>query len=322
MSVKTKGVICGVIAAISYGTNPLGALSLYAEGYNVNSVLFYRYGLAALILLLFLLGRKESLRIKRSELKIVALLGLLFASSSLTLFTSFHYMDAGIASTLLFVYPIMVALLMALFFKEKISIITWISISLALTGITLLYDGGGNTSMSTIGVILVLISALTYAIYIIVVNKSKLDFSPIKLTFYVLLFCILTTVGYSFAGGGMPIQLLTSTSAWGYSLMLAIVPTVISLIAMTIAVHAIGSTPTAIMGALEPLTAVVIGVTVFSEALSLNLVVGIILILGAVILIIVGKSIQPNLILLLTHKRRTAIKNGLKNNKLHIRKHR
>lgn len=176
MSVKTKGVICGVIAAVSYGTNPLGALSLYEEGYHVNTVLFYRYGLAALILLFMLLARKESLRISKGELKVVALLGLLFASSSLTLFTSFHYMDAGIASTLLFVYPIMVALLMAIFFKEKISIITWLSISLALTGITLLYDGGGNSNLSSIGVVLVLISSLTYAIYIIVVNKAERKF--------------------------------------------------------------------------------------------------------------------------------------------------
>lgn len=313
MSVKTKGVICGVIATVSYGTNPLGALSLYEEGYHVNTVLFYRYGLAALILLFMLLARKESLRISKGELKVVALLGLLFASSSLTLFTSFHYMDAGIASTLLFVYPIMVALLMAIFFKEKISIITWLSISLALTGITLLYDGGGNSNLSSIGVVLVLISSLTYAIYIIVVNKAELNFSALKLTFYVLIFCILTTVGYSIAGGGMPIQLLTSESAWGYSFMLAIVPTVISLIAMTLAVHAIGSTPTAIMGALEPLTAVIIGVTMFGKSLSINLIVGILLILGAVILIIVGKSINLHLLWLSIHKR--TIKGNLKKGK-------
>ena len=121
---KTKGTIYGIIAAISYGTNPLGALSLYQEGIHVNSVLFYRYALAALVILMILFAKKESLKINKLELKIVSLLGLLFASSSLTLFTSFHYMDAGIASTLLFVYPIMVAVLMAVFFKEKISATT------------------------------------------------------------------------------------------------------------------------------------------------------------------------------------------------------
>lgn len=297
MSVKTKGIICGIIAAVSYGTNPLGALSLYSEGYDVNTVLFFRYGLAAIILLLILIAKKESLQINRKELKFVALLGLLFATSSLTLFTSFHYMDAGIASTLLFVYPIMVAILMALFFKEKINLTTCLSISLALTGIGMLYQGGGNTALSTVGVVLVMLSSLSYAIYIIVVNKADIGFSALKLTFYVLVFCILTTVVYSLAGGGQPIQLLTSSSAWGYALLLAILPTVISLITMTIAVQSIGSTPTAIMGALEPLTAVVIGVSVFGEALTPHLIIGIVLILGGVLLIIGGKAISFRIIL-------------------------
>ena len=308
MKAKTKGVICGVIAAVSYGTNPLGALSLYQEGVSVNSVLFYRYSLATLIILVLLIAKKESLLIKKAELKIVSLLGLLFASSSLTLFTSFHYMDAGIASTLLFVYPIMVAVLMAVLFKEKITVTTLISISLALAGISLLTHGGDNNTLNSTGVILVLISALTYAIYIIIINKSALKMSVYKLTFYVLAFCTLTTISYSLIGGGQPIQMLTSTSSWMYSLMLAIVPTVISLIAMTVAVNLLGSTPTAVMGALEPLTAVIIGVTLFGEELTLSLLIGILIILASVILIIAGKSISIKAFLQLMHTHKTNIK--------------
>lgn len=307
MSVKMKGVICGIIAAVSYGTNPLGALFLYDEGYNVNTVLFFRYGLAAILLLALLILKKESLKINRYELKIVALLGLLFATSSLTLFTSFHYMDAGIASTLLFIYPIMVAVLMAVFFKEQINLITCASISLALIGISML-EGGSDSSLSTVGVVLVMLSSLSYAIYIILVNKANIRFSAMKLTFYVLLFCILTTVGYSFIQGDQPIQMLTSSSAWGYALLLAVLPTVISLITMTIAVQHIGSTPTAIMGALEPLTAVFIGVTVFGEALTAHLVIGILFILCGVLLIIGGKSINLHPIFQLLFKHRTKLK--------------
>lgn len=307
MSVKIKGVICGIIAAVSYGTNPLGALFLYGEGYNVNTVLFFRYGLAAIILLAMLIAKRESLKINRYELKIVALLGLLFATSSLTLFTSFHYMDAGVASTLLFVYPIMVAVLMAVFFKEKINFITCTSITLALIGIAML-EGGSDSSLSTVGVVLVMLSSLSYAVYIILVNKARIQLSAIKLTFYVLLFCILTTVGYSLIEGDQPIQMLVSSSAWGYALLLAILPTVISLITMTIAVQYLGSTPTAIMGALEPLTAVFIGVTVFGEALTTHLVIGILLILGGVLLIIGGKSINLRPIIQVLFKHRARLK--------------
>ena len=75
--------------------------------------------------------------------------------------------------------------------------------------------------------------------------------------------------------------------------MLALLPTVFSLVLMVMAVHEIGSTPTAVMGALEPLTAVVIGVTVFGEQLTARLSVGIVLILLAVIIIVAGKSFSP-----------------------------
>lgn len=102
MSEKSKGTLCGIVAAVSYGMNPLGALSLYRAGINTNSVLFYRYALAAVLLAALLLVQKTSLRITRREFSVLGLLGVMFAVSSLTLFMSFHYMDAGIASTLLF----------------------------------------------------------------------------------------------------------------------------------------------------------------------------------------------------------------------------
>lgn len=134
MSEKSKGTLCGIVAAVSYGMNPLGALSLYRAGINTNSVLFYRYALAAVLLAALLLVQKTSLRITRREFSVLGLLGVMFAVSSLTLFMSFHYMDAGIASTLLFVYPVMVAVIMAIFFRERISLVTVLSISLALCG--------------------------------------------------------------------------------------------------------------------------------------------------------------------------------------------
>lgn len=115
---------------------------------------------------------------------------------------------------------------------------------------------------------------------------------PVKLTFYVMLFSILTVVLHSFTGKGNHLQMLTTPAMWGCALMLAAVPTVISLVLMAVAIKAIGSTPTAIMGALEPVTAVFIGVVVFGEIFTLRLGVGIVMILTAVILIITGKSFK------------------------------
>lgn len=292
MDAKFKGSIYGIIAAISYGTNPLGALSLYEIGINANSVLFYRFLLATFFLGGLMFTQNKSFRVTRKELGILAGLGILFAASSLTLFLSFHYMDAGIASTILFVYPVIVTVIMAIFFKEKTSLITVLSILLAIGGIGLLYKGNNGSVLNATGVSLVMLSSLSYALYIIAVNKSSLRMSSIKLTFYVLLFCTLTIMVQSFFDSNNHLQLLTTSSMWMFAIMLALVPTVISLVFMVIAVRQIGSTPTAIMGALEPLTAVVIGITIFNETFTLRLAVGIMMILIAVILIIIGKSTQ------------------------------
>lgn len=305
MTSQTKGTICGIIAAVSYGTNPLGAPYLYQVGVNADSVLFYRYTLAAVILMALMKVKKIPFAINIKELSVIGGLGVLFAVSSLTLFTSFYFMDAGIASTLLFVYPIMVAVIMAIFFHEKITFSTTLSILLALSGIAMLYKSDGNETLSTIGIILVMVSSLSYALYIIIINRSGLRMSAIKLTFYVLLFCILTIIVHSCMGQSYRLQLLTTPYMWFFAFLLAVLPTVISLVTMSIAVRIIGSTPTAILGALEPLTAVAIGVTLFHEPFTPRLASGILLILSGVILIILGKSIRPrNLRLILDHLRR------------------
>ena len=270
-------------------------LPLYADGINTNSVLFYRYGLAVVIMALFMIVQRKSFSVTIKELCILMPLGVLFVLSSLTLFESFHYMDAGVASTLLFVYPVLVAVMMAVFFKEKVTAVTVFSILLSLSGIGLLYGGGDTGTLSLTGVMFVLASSLSYAIYIVVVNKSSLRMSSVKLTFYVMLFGLSVIIINALIGGeDTVIQRLTTLRMWIFASILALFPTVISLILMVIAVHEIGSTPTAVMGALEPLTAVVLGVTLFNEAFTFRLAVGIILILSAVIMIVAGKSLSVN----------------------------
>lgn len=292
MQSKFKGYLCGIGAAVCYGTNPLGALYLYEDGINANSVLYYRFALAVVMLGMLMAARRKSLKVSRRELSLLCALGVVFSTSSITLYFSFCFMDAGIASTLLFVYPVMVAVIMALLFKERLPAVSVFAIMLALSGIAMLYHGDGGATLSTRGVMLVMFSSLSYAVYIVVVNKSPLRMSSMKLTFYVLFFGMLTVLTNSFITG-LHIQMLTTPRMWSCAFMLALLPTVFSLVLMTISVHETGSTPTAVMGALEPLTAVVIGVAVFGEQLTPRLAAGIVLILTAVIMIIAGKSLFP-----------------------------
>ncbi len=287
---KYKGISCGILAAVCYGTNPLGALPLYEEGVNTSSVLFYRFSLAVVMLGSMLLVERKSFLLNKHELKVLSSLGILFAMSSITYYQSFHFMDAGIASTVLFVYPVMVAVIMACCFHEHITASTVIAIVAALSGIGLLSQGDVTASFSIVGFSLVMLSALTYAVYIVIVNQSHIQMSPVKLTFYVLLFCMLCLLAYSFTSPELSLQLPPSPRAWFYAAWLGLVPTVLSLVLMTVSVHELGATPTAIIGALEPLTAVAIGVLIFSESLTVRLVMGIIIILFAVILVVVGKN--------------------------------
>ena len=190
---------------------------------------------------------------------------------------------------------------MATMFKEKVTKTTILAITLALAGIALLNRSGDGTALSLWGVTLVMLSSLTYAVYIVVVNKSPLRMSSVKLTFYVLFFGMFTILGYTLVLGEQ-IQWLATPRQWAYALQLAWVPTVLSLVLMAVSVRDIGSTPTAIMGAIEPITAVAIGVVCFGENFTMRLAAGMVLILTAVILIIAGKEMSTQKITLVVGK--------------------
>ena len=289
---KTVGILCAILSAVCYGTNPFGALPLYEEGVNTATVLTHRFGLAVVLLSVVMLIKGISFKVTRHEFKVLFSLGILFAASSITYYQSFHFMDAGIASTILFVYPVMVAVIMALFFKERVTGMTVVAIVLSLIGIALLYKGGTGASLSVIGIVLCILSSLAYAIYIVVVNQSSIKMSSFKVTFYAMLVCEITLILYSFTSPELYLHALPSARAWSFAVWLSIVPTILSLVFMTVAVNHVGATPTAILGALEPLTAVTIGVVVFGELLTPRLIVGILFILFAVMLVVLGKDLH------------------------------
>ena len=287
---QVKGFAAGIIAAVCYGTNPLGTLELYKDGFSSGSVLIYRYLLAVIMFALVMMFRRESFAIKWGHAIRLAFLGSMFALSSTTLYVSFHYMAAGIASTLLFVYPIMTAVLMTVFFHEKVTWTTSLAILLAVSGVGLLYQGDGNEKLSTAGFALVMTSSLLYALYIISVNRwSNNTMSNIKFTFWILVFGLFTVAVFT-GISGESFQLLHTPRQWLCGIQLALLPTVLSLFFMTISINLIGSTPAAIMGALEPVTAVIIGVFVFGESFTFQLGIGIIAILIGVTLIIAKKK--------------------------------
>ena len=291
MNTQAKGYACAAVAAVSYGLNPLCALFLYAAGLTAGSVLFYRFVFAAVLLALLQVARRKSFRLTAHEAGVLAVLGLLFAVSSITFFVSFHYIAAGVASTIVFMYPVMVAVVMALFFHERLTRPMQAAIVLTLCGIGLLYSGDGSGFLSPAGVGLALVSALTYALYIIVVNRSRLVMSGIKLTFYALLVCLAGIALFAFCCGE-PLQPLPTARAWFFALLLGLVPTVVSLVTMAVAIRCIGSTSTAVIGALEPVTALAVGTLVFSEPFGAAQAAGVSAILLAVTSVVAARSLR------------------------------
>lgn len=285
MNNQIKGGLYGCISAISYAFNPLCAKYLYQEGVPTGDVLFYRFLFGSGLLALLLMLQRKSFRATASDFGKLALLGVVFAFSSICFFESFHTLSMGIACTLVFAYPVITAIIMAVFFKERLSQAGIFSIVLTVAGIGLLYQSDGPAAVSPVGLTFVMGSALAYSLYIVVLNRSSLVMSSAKITFYACLFCLLTITVYTTATG-QPVGMLHGKTQWFWATMLGLVPTVISLVTMSMAVKCIGSTPTAIMGALEPVTAVVLGAILFGEVITPRLTLGIVLILVAVILII------------------------------------
>lgn len=291
MSSQFKGYIIGVLAAALYGMNPLFALPLYSEGMNTDSVLLIRYAIAIPIIGIMSVSRGRSLKVDFRQLMVLVALGLIMGLSSLGLFLSYRYMDAGIASTLLFVYPLMVAVIMTLVFHERFTLRTGACLAMAMTGILLLYNGDGGSTLSLPGVMWVMVSSLSYAVYIVAVNSRLVkSIATLSLTFYVLLFGSLI-FGVRIIQSG-EFTLPPDAFSWCCALCLSILPTAVSLILTTMAIQRIGSTPTAILGVFEPVTALFFGVAVFGEVLTVRDVIGLLLILTAVCYVIAGERVS------------------------------
>lgn len=289
---KLKGYIFAALAAAAYGTNPYFAVNLYADGMNPNSVCLFRYALGLPLLALVIILRGRTFGIPRSAVAPVMILGVLMGVSSITLFESYNYLNSGIASTLLFIYPVLVALMMVFFFHERFRISTGVCLVIMLGGLFLLMRNEGGEVLNPFGVLLVAFSSLTYAVYLVMINVSEAvrKIPTTLLLFYVLLSGTLVFLAILTMGSELTVP--DSGSDWGRLLALAVIPTIISLYLTTLAIQSIGSTATAIFGALEPVTAVVLSVFALGQAITGREILGAVLVCIATTLIIVSDSLE------------------------------
>jgi len=294
---KLIGYIAGIVCGISYGTNPLFAKHLMSEGVSIDTMLFFRYLLAFLLLGGWLLIRKQNLKVKPNQAELLALLGILFAFSSLLLFESYKFIPAGLATTIIFLYPILTALIMV-FVKVYPTWQNWIAIAVTFIGVMILSFPGKGITLKWQGMVLAFCSALAYAFYLVTVNRSRrLRSVPSNvLTLYALMFGSIVFLVHHAAQGGEFLKGLTpSTTAssinlakiWLNLLGLAIIPTIVSLLTIAVSTRSIGPVKTSVLGVFEPITAILIGTLCFNEPLTPNILIGITITIIAVVFMIV-----------------------------------
>lgn len=270
------GYPAGIITGITYGLNPLFAVPLMNKGAAIESILFFRYSFAVLMLGAFLLLTQQSFKITAKQAGVLLILGLLFTSSSLCLFESYNYIASGLATTLIFLYPVLVAIIMV-FLRVVPSWPVWLAIVATFGGVVIMTQGSGGESINPIGIALSLASALAYALFIVIINRNKAiaDISNTLLTFYALTVGAMVFIGKIILSNTAITAGITTGSDWLNLVGLALLPTIVSTATLAIATRNIGATKASVLGVFEPITAILVGTLMFGEPLTTNIIIGI-----------------------------------------------
>ena len=277
------GYPAGIITGITYGLNPLFAKPLMNAGASTEAILFFRYGIAVILLGAYLLLKKENFRITLKQAGVLLSLGLLYTASSTFLFEAYKYIASGLATTLVFLFPAMVAIIMV-FLKVVPSWPVWLSIAATFAGVMIMTGGAGTEKVNPLGVWFSIASAFVYALFIVIINKSKVISSIPNslLTFYALLTGTFFFIGRCLFSGADLMAGIDGGMAWCNLIGLAVLPTIVSTASLAVATRNIGATKASVLGVFEPITAILVGTMVFGEALTPNIIAGILISIVAV----------------------------------------
>lgn len=296
--ITLNGIFYACISSASFGFSPLFSIGLLAAGLSNSDVLSYRWALAAIVLMVYAAVKGKTLRINSlDEAWKIALLSGLRALTSVTLLIGYANIASGIASTINFMYPVIVVFWMMLVHGEQKSWINLAAIALSILGVYLMASGdglkieGGNTAL---GLACSIISAVSFAAYYILMKRTRADkIEVVKFTTWIMIMCaVYFIIGGLIVDGG--ITLVHDGKPWLYILGLALWSTMISNFTGVKAVRRIGPTLTSILGALQPLTAVILGVLFLDEHLGFKSIAGIVLILTAVLMVVTHQNMKKH----------------------------
>lgn len=310
-----RGLIMAILSSATFGLIPLFSIPLMENEnksleIDLDNVCFYRFLFSALLMGIIVFanfalknrGKKnlkatlsDAFGVSPKQFALLLLISVFYASTSIFLTASYTIgeIPSGIATTMHFLYPVFVTAVMIMFFGEKLTLLKGLAVALAFGGVYFLSGASfsGGFALNPLGLLFVLVTIFTYGSYIIGVNNIKAiaDMNGMKLTFYVLAFSCMLFMGNIVVKGGEFMPLVTFHQWWNI-LALAFIPTLISDLTLVYAIQIIGSTTTAILGCMEPLTAVLVGIAVFGERLNTNQGIGMALVFIAVYLVIITQN--------------------------------
>ena len=287
---SSEGVVSAILSAAFFGLIPLFTVPVLAAGMNIPNALIYRFTFGCLAMLAILVVRRIHLHISFGDSLRIASLSLLYVISAVTLFRGYHYMPSGIATTLLFSYPVWTEILLMAFFHERLTLKIATAILLAVGGVFLLCGFTSKEGISSVlGIVYEMTAGLTYAIYMVAFPKMRIRKMPsLKVTFYVFFYALLFLLVYVMGTEGH-IQPITSGKVCLQLVLLGLLPTAVSNILVIKALKLISSTMVAILGAFEPLTAMLVGIVAFGEPLTIPIVIGFALIITSVVILVLKK---------------------------------
>ena len=296
--ITLNGLLYAAISSASFGFSPLFSIGLLTAGLSNTDILSYRWAIAGLVLMIYAAVKKKTLRLNSfEEFWKIGLLSALRALTSITLLIGYANIASGVATTINFMYPVIVLLCMMLFHGEEKSFINLGAIGLSIAGVYLLASGdglridGGNT---TLGLVCSIISAVCFAAYYILIKRLRADkIEVVKFTTWIMMLSALYFITAGLISHGK-ITIVTNGKLWLYILGLGLWATMVSNFTGVKAVRRIGPTLTSILGALQPLTAVALGVLFLDEHLGFKTITGMILIMISVMLVVTHQNTKKH----------------------------
>ena len=285
---KKLGILYTIISASAFGLTPLLCVYAYDAGANPETLVFLRNFFVVPVLYCILKYKKIDLSLDIKTLIKIAFISVFgISATALLLYNAYNYLPVGTVTTIHFLYPVFVALGGFVFFKEKVSKLKGIILTVATCGVFFFLETGSHMSFQhlMIGVLLSVISGVTYAFYMLGVEKLKLnEINSFKLTFYFSLFASFAILGYALATDKFvlfqmePIGLVDA-------FIIALGTSFIAVYTLQLGIKYLGAGDAAIFCMFEPVTAVLGGWLVLGETLGLMKILGCIIILGSVTLL-------------------------------------